>query len=245
MATPDLLALLKRGHVAKALEHIASESFRYHERATLMHGVWHYAIRRRRYAVLDAMCSRRTRIRVHGRRVYSWRDLVGLAVTLQDTKALRVMLSHTTDINTWPSRSTELPCTDLTPLSRAVEFNNHELVQEILRFGDVNATNRDGSTALFRAFRFPALTRLLLRHGARVDIKDTMGRTALWKHVQTTGRNPEVVRLLCSAGAELPPCPVPRFSDDVFWIIEREKEWRRRRTVVAWHFLLEVIRCRS
>ncbi len=71
---------------------------------------------------------------------------------------------------------------DITPLIFAVQTKDAELVHKLIAFGaDINAQAFDGSTALLEAIRLGnfKITEDLIDHGARGDISDEKGETAL------------------------------------------------------------------
>jgi len=86
------------------------------------------------------------------------------------------LIEHSADVNA-------LNVVGWTPLHIASKLNhpNIEVIQFLLEHGiDVNAQAKDGSTALHAASAYGTLevVRLLLMHGARVEIKDNKSRTA-------------------------------------------------------------------
>lgn len=91
------------------------------------------------------------------------------------------------------------------PLILAATTGHVEIVRSLLKAGaTVNATNRDGSTALMSAARagHAAIVRSLLAAKARVDLKrEYWAETAL--HGAADRGNAEIVKLLVDAGADV------------------------------------------
>lgn len=91
------------------------------------------------------------------------------------------------------------------PLMVAAEYNHFDIASLLIRHGaDVNATDRGGCSALWWANKNnPALIRLLLENGARVDAAGDHPRSIM-SDALSSG-NPEVIRLLLAAGAKADP----------------------------------------
>ncbi len=89
-----------------------------------------------------------------------------------------------------------------TPLHFAAASGNREAVQLLLSAGaDVNARNDKGGTPLHRAVKFPDIAQLLLERGARVEIADGCGRTALHWCANDSDDCRAVAALLIDRGA--------------------------------------------
>jgi ankyrin repeat protein len=84
----------------------------------------------------------------------------------------------------------------------AAENGNVHCTRLLLESGaDVNATNKNGDTALMRAACRSDLVTLLLDRGAKVDLQNQMGQTALmFAAMCSTGK--ESVRLLLAHSAD-------------------------------------------
>ena len=78
---------------------------------------------------------------------------------------------NTQDMNGW------------TPLMRVIERGNVELASRLLEVEgiDINMQSNTGTSALHVAAAFNQfeITQLLLHHGARIDLEDAEGNTAL------------------------------------------------------------------
>ena len=98
------------------------------------------------------------------------------AVQSGHLKAVRKLIRYNADVNAQN-------CIGWTPLhfaSRLVQ-PNIDVIRLLLKYGvEVNAQAYDGSTALHEASAYgtPAVVRLLLEHGATVEVKNNIGRTA-------------------------------------------------------------------
>jgi N-acyl-D-amino-acid deacylase len=91
----------------------------------------------------------------------------------------------------------------ITPLMVAAETGSLDAMKMLIdRHADVNAKNINGSTALMWSVTDPKKVRLLLDHGADVDVAARSGRTAL---IVASFANPsaEVVRMLLAKGANV------------------------------------------
>ncbi len=96
-----------------------------------------------------------------------------------------------------------------TALLQAATTQNVELIKELLQAGaDVNLRNATGETALKAIVRRgnldegkPAIARLLLDAGTRIDTQDEAGYTALAD--AAIARHVELVTLLCERGADV------------------------------------------
>jgi ankyrin repeat protein len=91
----------------------------------------------------------------------------------------------------------------VTPLMYAAQVGSVEAMRLLVEQGaDVNAQNDYGSTALMWSVSEPSKVRLLLDHGARVNIAAKSGRTPLISAAFTSPSS-EVVRLLMAKGAKV------------------------------------------
>ncbi len=114
------------------------------------------------------------------------RDLSGqtslhTAASSGNAELVRAMLARGADVNA-RVRSKEGHNSDWgsTPLHFATASGNVEVVQMLIGAGaDVRATNDVGVTPLHRAIRSPQVAQLLLSRGAKVEMADARGRTAL------------------------------------------------------------------
>jgi ankyrin repeat protein len=90
-----------------------------------------------------------------------------------------------------------------TPLHLAADSGNLPVARLLLDHGaDVNAIDHENSTPLHEAYDHPAVTQILLEHGARPDRQTkTLGLTPL--HHAVAGKQAEVIRLLAGQGAKL------------------------------------------
>ncbi len=95
-----------------------------------------------------------------------------------------------------------------TPLWQAVMMGNTETAQLLLSRGaDTESTDKNGNTSLIAALRStPELKReemvaLLLRHHARVNVRDSEGGTPL--HIAVRRGQLSLVRMLLNAGADI------------------------------------------
>ena len=120
------------------------------------------------------------------------------AVESGDIKGVRQCLEKGDDIETSNIHRER-------PLMVAAKSNHLDIAALLIRRGaDVNATDEGGFTALWWANKNnPALIRLLLENGARVDIPIDHPRTIMSDAVNSG--NPEVIRLLRSAGLKIDP----------------------------------------
>jgi len=99
------------------------------------------------------------------------------------------------------------PVLGFTALMAAVYAGQEETARVLIAAGaEVNCETREGYSTcndcpltLAVKVQDPSIVALLLQAGARVDIRDSRGRTALMYAVSSG--NPEIVRLLLSAGA--------------------------------------------
>ncbi|VGO22498.1 ankyrin repeat domain-containing protein [Pontiella sulfatireligans] len=88
----------------------------------------------------------------------------------------------------------------MTLLMAAAEAGRMDLVAGLVRLGrDVNATDRNGRTALAYAIEAPDVTGLLLQKGAKVNHVDETGEAPL--HLAIGRQSKAVVRLLLEYGA--------------------------------------------
>ena len=91
----------------------------------------------------------------------------------------------------------------VTPLMVAAETGSLDAMKMLIDLhADINAKNTFGSTALMMSVTDPKKVRLLLDHGANVNIAPQSGRTAL---IVASFANPsaEVVRMLLAKGAKV------------------------------------------
>ena len=89
-----------------------------------------------------------------------------------------------------------------TLLHRACKRGNVEAVIIFLRAGaNPNITNKSERTPLHKSYKYVDITRILISHNAKVNIKDTKGFTPL--HRAAIKNNIEVVRELILAGGDL------------------------------------------
>jgi len=92
--------------------------------------------------------------------------------------------------------------TGSTALHHAAAFASLSTMQLLLNAGsDVNARNRRASTPLHWAIRDEAKVRLLLEHGAGIDLKQADGRTPLYQ-AASLGNGNAIIRLLLEKGAD-------------------------------------------
>jgi ankyrin repeat protein len=90
-----------------------------------------------------------------------------------------------------------------TPLMQAATYADAKMVELLLAAGgDASATNDDGATPLHRAAGDVAKVRLLLKAGAKVDVRTRLGRTPLLIAASYPG-NVETVKLLLTNGAKI------------------------------------------
>jgi ankyrin repeat protein len=88
-----------------------------------------------------------------------------------------------------------------TPLMHATLYADSDLMRLLIDKGaDVNASVASGATALLWGAGDVAKVRLLVKHGAKVDVRSELGRTPLLV-ASTYAGNAQVVELLLSAGA--------------------------------------------
>ena len=90
-----------------------------------------------------------------------------------------------------------------TPLMNAAVAGSADAMAYLIEAGaDVNAQNAFGTTALIMSITQPAKVKLLLDHGANVNLASKQGRTALFVAAMS---NPsaDVVRLLVAKGADI------------------------------------------
>src|SRR5215467_3494938 len=93
-----------------------------------------------------------------------------------------------------------------TPLHYAAAFGSAGTLRGLLEKGaDVNAVNAFGATPLMFAVNEPAKAALLVMHGANVNARSKMGRTALLLAAASDGSS-QTVRLLLEHGAEIAIC---------------------------------------
>jgi ankyrin repeat protein len=99
-----------------------------------------------------------------------------ISYSLNNGATLKVLLQAGANPNA-PTESGELS------LVRASAASYHDVVRMLLRYGaDVNAVDRSGQTALTAASQVgdsPAVLRTLLDAGARVDAKDSRGKSCI------------------------------------------------------------------
>lgn len=135
-----------------------------------------------------------------------------------DLAKVKALLEQGVDVNlkasdNWPSEEINYPSGaketrtgefsgQVTPLQVAVK-NRQLAISEFLisKGADVNATDHTGATPLFEASD-SKLAKLLLDHGARVDIRDCWEYTALHRVARAT-RDPEAIRAIVKAGADI------------------------------------------
>lgn len=87
-------------------------------------------------------------------------------------------------------------CHNLTPLHLAASINNLSMVRKLRGFGsNLDSIDGFGSTPLMMA-KTPEMTSLLLDEGAKHEIRDAHGRTALQLAMNETNPNAEIIRLL-------------------------------------------------
>lgn len=87
---------------------------------------------------------------------------------------------------------------------RAAEGDVEKVLSQ-LRAGDpVDATDRDGFTALHLAAQqsHAAVAEVLLRNGAAVDARDVYGNTPLWRAVFSSAGAGDTVEVLIAHGAD-------------------------------------------
>jgi hypothetical protein len=94
-----------------------------------------------------------------------------------------------------------------TPLQSAAYDGNLRIVQELIKYNaDINAGDYEGDTAIYDASRghtldCPNIVRLLLEHGADVDVRQNEGLTPL--HMASMKGALEVARVLLEHGADV------------------------------------------
>ncbi|HYZ84951.1 MAG TPA: ankyrin repeat domain-containing protein [Bryobacteraceae bacterium] len=112
----------------------------------------------------------------------------------------------------------------LTPLMVAVPYGGLKVAQALIDAGaNVNAVDSRGMTALMLSVvsdrHDPAVTKLLLAKGAKTDLKDKYGATALdW--AKRTG-NPETIKLLGGIPQKPELAPVKQLSADTREVVEK------------------------
>jgi ankyrin repeat protein len=118
----------------------------------------------------------------------------------QALNMVQLLIDHGADVNAWDREH------HLTPLLKAMDFENRDVIQALIRAGaDPNETNREGLTSLKWAVsrNDVELVDLLLRHGAARTIDMQSGiytRTAL--QMAARRLNLPIIRLLLQAGAD-------------------------------------------
>lgn len=88
---------------------------------------------------------------------------------------------------------------DRTKLMYAVIDKDINLIKNLIKRCDVNKQDRKGWTALhFAAQEYHCgIVKLLLEHGASIDIEDANGNTPLWQAVfNATDKGGDVIRLM-------------------------------------------------
>lgn len=87
---------------------------------------------------------------------------------------------------------------------RAVEGDVEGIYSRLAAGDDVGGADQAGFTPLHAAAQQAqvAAAAALLEAGAPVDPRDKFGNTPLWRALFGNGSNPELVRLLVSAGAD-------------------------------------------
>jgi ankyrin repeat protein len=123
-------------------------------------------------------------------------DKLYSAIRADDLRQVRVLLDQRV------SASVEGP-EGITPLMVAAEIGSVDAMKMLIdRRAGVNARNVYGSTALMLSVTDPKKVRLLLDHGADVNVAARSGRTAL---IVASFANPsaEVVRMLLARGANV------------------------------------------
>ena len=144
------------------------------------------------------------------------RTALQMACLVGKPMLVRLLLDHEAEVNT---RNNE----DETPLINAAAAGRLEIAAMLLAAGaKVNAHGPNGMTALMFAVLVgsPEMVSLLLRNGADIDARDHGGNTALIcasgpfsmtretddgasRTMRSLSGNPEIVRLLISAGADV------------------------------------------
>ena len=123
-----------------------------------------------------------------------------------DAHMCRMLLAAGADVNK-VTRATANTC-----LLSACKFGDVALIGMLLASGgaDVNWPYSDGATAIMRAsyYNYPAVVRLLVAHGARVDARNKRQETALY--IAAFRGHVDLVRLFvldeCSSGVDVNAC---------------------------------------
>lgn len=91
---------------------------------------------------------------------------------------------------------------DLTFLQYAVRERMERMVIELIRFGaDVNAKRKEGESVLHMAVSDYKIAKIILKHGANVNVEDVRGWTPL--HAACKIGNVKMVKRMVEAGASL------------------------------------------
>src|SRR6266567_857958 len=105
-------------------------------------------------------------------------------------------LVESQDVNAKDSRGA-------TPLMYAAAFGNAQQMKLLLKSGaDVNAQNAFQATALIWAGGDAVKSRMLIEHGAKVNVRTQQGQTPLVVTAKRNG-NSDLVRLLLKKGADV------------------------------------------
>ena len=144
-----------------------------------------YALRKNKIAIAEALLKNGAEAN------YRYEDgRTGLthAVVFYGTDAVKLFLDYGADVNLPDNKG-------ISPLLLAASFGDYYVIQDNRMIGSVELPP-DGATGI----RYYEITKLLLEHGADVEVKDEDGKTPLQKAIEY--KHDEIAELLRQYGAK-------------------------------------------